>query len=168
MTSAARPQSAAQRIAAAALTVDRPAARTARLPTVPAHVATMLGLAVAGYGVALAMVTGLQSASDAAVLSNRQPLTVTLDQLEAGHDRLGRAVDDVTGRYDAAAGAFQDVADGFPAIEDRLAALAASAKALDGASRALPASVALPPVVRSVRTATGGTTGHATSGGSAP
>ena len=52
------------------------------------------------------------------------------------------------------------------AEEKRLAALAASVAAVDGASRALPASGALPPVIRSVQVAPRTTT-HATSGGSA-
>jgi len=166
MTRAARPGPAAPQVPDT--DAARPAGRTGRVPAVPAHVATMLGLSVAGYGMALALVTGLQSSSEAGILAARQPLTATLDQLEVGHDRLGRGIDDVTGRYETAAGAFQDGVDGFAAIEARLAALATSVKAIDGASRALPTSVALPPVVRSVRTTSTRTTSHATSGGSAP
>ena len=143
----------------------RPAARVLTLPSVPAHVGTMLGLSVAGYGVALALVTGLQATSEAAVLADRAPMATALDRLAAGHDRLGRSIDDAAARYSDAAGAYQSVVDRFAAIEDGLATLATSVKAVDGATRALPATVSMP-VVRSVKVVAKAKV-HATSGGSA-
>ena len=144
---------------------DRSVARVATLPSVPAHVGTMLGLSVAGYGVALALVTGLQAAGEAAVRADRAPLAVALDQLAAGHDRLDRSVDDAAGRYAGTAAAYQSIVDRFATIEDGLATLATSVKAVDGATRALPATVSMP-VVRSVKVGARATP-HATSGGSA-
>jgi hypothetical protein len=143
----------------------RPAStRITGVPTVPAHVGTMLGLSVAGYGVALALVTGLQASSDAAIIANRAPVAAAVDRLAAGHDRLGRSIDDAAGRYADAVADYRAVVDRLAAIEDGLASLATSVKAVDGASKALPASVAMP-VVRSVKVVARATA-HATSGGS--
>lgn len=164
MVEAVRPALAGRPVAVQAA-AGRPAIRITSLPTVPAHVGTMLGLSVAGYGVALALVTGLQASSEATVIADREPVAVALDQLAAGHDRLGRSIDDAAGLYAGAAAAYQSVVDRFAAIEDGLGALATSVKAVDGASKALPASVAMP-VVRSVKVVAKATT-HATSGGSA-
>ena len=146
--------------------IARPSIRIGTIPSVPAHVGTMLGLSVAGYGVALALVTGLQASSEAAINANRSPVAATIDEIAAGHDRLGQSLQDAAGRYGDAAAGYQTVADSLASMEARLAALSKSVPAVDGDSRALPASVALPPVIRSVRVATKTTT-HATSGGSA-
>jgi hypothetical protein len=144
----------------------RPAVKVGTLPSVPAHVGTMLGLSVAGYGVALALVAGFQASSEATINSNRAPVVAAIDRITAGHDRLDRALQEAAGRYGLAAGSYESMGDGLAGIEARLAALAKSVTAVDGASRALPASVALPPVVRSIRVTTRAAT-HATSGGSA-
>ena len=146
--------------------IARPSVKVGALPTVPSHVGTMLGLSVAGYGVALALVTGLQESSEAAINADRAPVAAAIDQIAAGHDRLDRNLQDVAGRYGAAAADYQAIVDRLAGVEDGLAALAKSVTAVDGASKALPASVALPPVVHSVRVTTRATT-HATSGGSA-
>ncbi|HEX2754181.1 MAG TPA: hypothetical protein VHM48_01885 [Candidatus Limnocylindrales bacterium] len=146
--------------------ITRPSVRIGALPTVPTHVGTMLGLSVAGYGMALALVTGLQASSEATINANRAPVAAAIDQIAARHDRLGQSLQDAAGQYGTAAAGYQSVSDSLAGFEDRLAALAKSVTAVDGASRALPASVALPPVVRSVRVTTKAAT-HATSGGSA-
>jgi hypothetical protein len=150
----------------AASAITRPSVRIGALPSVPAHVVTMLGLSVAGYGVALALVTGLQASSEAAVNADRAPIAAAIDRIAARHEQLGRDLDGAAGRYDAAAAGYQALVDGLAGVEERLAALAMSVKAVDGAAKALPASVALPPIVRSVHVAMR-TTSHATSGGSA-
>ena len=95
------------------------------------------------------------------------PVAAAIDRIVARHDLLGRDLDDASGRYSSAATGYQAVVDGLAGVEDRLARLASSVKAIDGASKALPASVALPPVVRSVQVTAARTTSHATSGGSA-
>ena len=146
--------------------VARPSISVAYLPTVPVHVATMLGLSVAGYGVALALVTGLQASSEAAVIVNRAPVAAAIERVAARNDRLDRQLQAATGLYGTVAAGYQSVADRLSGLEDGLAALATSVNAVDGAAQALPASVALPPVVRSVRV-TSRATAHATSGGSA-
>ena len=168
MTEAIRRPALAARAVAIPGAVPRPTVRTLSLPTVPAHVGSMLGLSVAGYGVALALVTGLQASSDAAVIANRAPVSTTIDRIADGHDRLARDLAAAAGQYAAAAADYQAVVDRMAGVEDRLGALAGAVTAVDGASKALPASVALPPVVRSVRAATvTKATTHATSGGSA-
>jgi hypothetical protein len=134
---------------------------------VPAHVATMLGLSVAGYGLALALVTGLQAASEAAISADRAPLGRAIDELAAGHDRLERELRDTAATYADAAAGYATAVGALAGLDDRLATLAASVEVVDGAARALPASVALPPVVRSVRPAATRPSAHVTSGGSA-
>ena len=146
--------------------IPRPSVRIGSLPAVPAHVGTMLGLSVAGYGMALALVTGLPASGEAAIAADRAPLAATLDTIVARHDRLDAVLQSAAERYASAASSYGVVADALAATEDRLATLAASVAAVDGASKALPASVALPPVVRSVRVSTVRVTSHATSGGS--
>ena len=154
---------ALRRPVAAAPAIPRPSVRIGALPAVPAHVGTMLGLSVAGYGMALALVTGLQATSEAAIAADRAPVAAAIDDIAARHDRLGQTLQ----AAGSAAAGYQVVADSLAAVEDRLATLASSVAAVDGASKALPASVALPPVVRSVRVSTTRSTTHATSGGSA-
>lgn len=144
----------------------RPALRVGSIPAVPAHVGTMLGLSVAGYGVALALVTGLQASTEAATNANRAPVAAVIDRIAAGHDQLGRNLDDAATAYGAAAADYQAIADRLAGVEQHLTSLSTTVSAVDGASKALPASVALPPVVRSVQVTTRATT-HATSGGSA-
>lgn len=156
---------ALRRPIATAPAIPRPAVRIGALSGVPAHVGTMLGLSVAGYGVALALVTGLQATSETTLNAERAPVAAAIDQVAARHDRLGQSLQQAADRYGSAAAGYQVVADSLASVEDRLAALAKSVAAVDGASKALPASVAMPPVVRSVRVSA--PTSHATSGGSA-
>lgn len=143
-----------------------PSIRIGGLPSVPAHVGTMLGMSIAGYGIALAVVTGLQASQDASINADRAPLAGAIDAIAARQERLEGSLRGASDAYAATAAGYQSVADGLSAIEDRLASLAASVKAVDGAAKALPASVPLPPVVRSVRAAPRAVT-HATTGGSA-
>jgi hypothetical protein len=155
---------AIRRPSAAAPAISRRSIR-GPFPTVPAHVGTMLGLSVAGYSVALALVTGLQASSEGAINADRAALTRAIDSIATAHDRTEISLRGEADAYAAAAAGYQSVVDGLVAIDDRLAALASSVKAVDGASKALPASVALPPVIRSVRVVPRAVT-HATSGGS--
>jgi hypothetical protein len=144
----------------------RAAGRGLAIPSVPPHVGTMLGLSMAGYAVAIAAVTGLQAASDAAVIADRAPVARALDQIGAGHDRLAGELDAAGGRYAVAASGYGAVTDRIGSLEASLGALSTAVAGVDGAARALPVSVALPPVVRSVRQASQ-PAAHATSGGSA-
>lgn len=134
---------------------------------IPAHVAVMLGLSTAGYAVGLAGVTALQSAAESAVVADRAPFADGVAALGDGHDHLASELDGAAAHYGRTADEFASVSDRLTTVERGLAALAEAVKAVDGASRALPASVRLPPVVRSVRAATV-PIAHATSGGSAP
>jgi hypothetical protein len=159
MAEAIRPPSSAPAIV-------RPSVGLSVLPSLPPHVGTMFGLSIAGYGLALAVVTGLQAASEAAINADRAPLAGTIEAIAARHDRLEGSLRGASDAYSAAAASYQSMADRLSDVDDGLASLAASVKAVDGASRALPASVALPPVVRPVRTAVRAVS-HATTGGSA-
>lgn len=159
MAEAIRPPSSARAIV-------RPSVGLPVLPSLPPHVGTMFGLSIAGYGLALAVVTGLQAASEAAINADRAPLAGTIEAIAARHDRLEGSLRGASDAYAAAAASYQSMADRLSDVNDGLASLAASVKAVDGASKALPASVALPPVVRSVRAAPRAVS-HATTGGSA-
>jgi len=158
---------ATDRAIAGSSTVGQPVTlRTLSLPRVPAHVGTMLGMSVAGYGVTLALVTALQATSEAALITDRAPMAATIDQLVAGDDRLERDLDRTNTGYDQAAAGYRSLVDSVSAAERTLGNLASSVARLDGAARALPATVAMPAVVQSVGSVSK-PKAHATSGGSA-
>ncbi len=136
-----------------------------RVPRFPAHVVALVGLSTCGYAIALAGITSLQAAADAATTADRAPAAAGIDQVVDVNDRLAQRLDDLSNRDTISAAAYGNVVDGIARLEADLAALADRVTAVDGASRSLPTSVALPPAVRSVRPPTRSAT-HATTGGS--
>ncbi len=140
--------------------------RQHRLPRFPGQVVALVGVSTTGYALALAGIASLQAASDAAVVADRAPAAAGIDAVASGHDRLAGRLDDLAGRQARSAASYDAVTSGIARVEAELGALAGKVSAVDGASRTLPASVALPPVVRSVRPSSRSTT-HATTGGSA-
>jgi hypothetical protein len=131
----------------------------------PAHVAVMLGASVAGYGIALAVVTGLQSASEAAIAADRAPTSELLSGLAAGHDRLGGAVDRAAATATRALDRYQLLSSEISQLRADVDALSRLVSRVDGAAQALPASVKLPTVIRTPAAAR--PVVHATTGGSA-
>lgn len=159
------PATAATSIHAPAVPAIRASSVARSMPTVPAHVGTMLGLSVAGYGLALAVVTGLQALDEGAIAANRDPVALRVDAVSTANDRLERETQAAAARYEAVAADLQAALAGLPAVENRLGTLAGTASAIDGASRGLPTTISVP-VIRSVKVRAT-TTSHATSGGSA-
>jgi hypothetical protein len=158
------------------MTDDRPVAGPSRArpadrrswqpPAIPAHVGVVLGLASAGYAVALAGVTGLQAATEGGIVAERAPVAAAIDEAAAKHDRLDAALAAAARDYAGVAGGYTSAVERLADVESRIETLASLAGAIDGATRALPTRIAMPPVVRSV--ATSARSGaHATSGGSA-
>jgi hypothetical protein len=132
------------------------------LPRIPAHVVVLLSASTAGYAVALAGVTALQSQHEAALIAQRSPTVAGVDALATGHDDLASRLESARDRYTRAAGAMDDVTSVLQAVDLQLEQLAASVAEIDGVSRTLPTSVRIPAprVVRHVQApATHATTG---------
>lgn len=114
----------------------------------PHHVGVLLGLSAGAYAVALAGVTGLQSATDQATIAARQPAMATVEAAAAEHDRLEAELADTraalagAGRdYDAQAARVAD-------LQARLETLASAVGSLEGATLALPTRLSLPSAPR--------------------
>jgi hypothetical protein len=135
------------------------------LPSPPGHVVALVGLSTAGYALALTGIAALQAAADRGAVADRAPAAGLLDAAAGTNDRLTERVDELARRASRSATTYRDLTSGIRAVESNLDALAGRVSAVDGASRSLPASVALPPVVRSVRPGRGATS-HAATGGS--
>ena len=148
---------------------DRPRRSMRRqpaVPRIPGRVVTLLGLTTSGYALTLAGVAALQSSSDAATIAERAPALAGVEAAARANDGLADRLDDLTARNTMLAGSYDAIASAIDGLEAQLGSLATSVSAVDGAARALPRSVALPPVVRTVRPAAR-STAHATTGGSA-
>jgi len=141
--------------------------RDLRPPSVPSHVGVVLGLATAGYAIALAGVTALQATSEAAIVADRSPVAAAIDGATVQHDRLESTIAAAARDYTTIASGYATVSERLADVEARMGTLAGLTGAIDGATRALPTRIALPPVVRSVSSGTR-STAHAASGGSAP
>jgi hypothetical protein len=136
------------------------------IPRVPTQVLAMIGLTGGCFGLSLAAAAALQSGTDATVAADRAPFASAVDRLTAENDRLEQRLL-MLGALDArAADAAGPIGNGIAAMETQLDRLSSTVAAVDGAAQALPARVALPPVVRSVRVGSGSTPAHASTGGS--
>jgi hypothetical protein len=127
----------------------------------------MVGLAGGCYAISLAAVSGLQSATDAAVVAARAPYADGVGRLADANDRLEArlgALADLDGR---AVDANDRLSGTIAGLEARLDRLAAGVSAVDGAARALPARAPMPVAVRSVGVSRSARPAHATTGGSA-
>jgi hypothetical protein len=142
----------------------------------PAHVAVAIGLGTGVYAFSLAAVTGLQAATDRALIADREPVADAIALLGDHHDRLAASLEDARTRYVAATEQYGALAGGLDALHQRLDALGESLAAVE-AMRFSAAGLSGPiPVVRP-RTASGGSSsgssgssgsssGSTTSGGS--
>jgi hypothetical protein len=136
-------------------------------PRIPYHALVLAGISTAGFTAALAGVVGLQASEEARQIAERAPQVDRVAALADRGDRLARRISALDEAQKAVASDYDGVASGLPALDAALGNLARSVKTIDGASKALPRSVALPPVVRSVRSTPIGTRAHVTTGGSA-
>ena len=130
----------------------RPVARR-RDSSVPplARAGMLLGASTALYAVALAGVSGLQHADDAAIIARRAPLVATVDAARVANDRLEAALLEADAGARALGADYAATAGALGAFEARLDELAVLVAEVQGSAAALPARVSLPSV--SVRAA---------------
>ena len=132
---------------------------------VPAHIGVMLGLSTGAYALSLALVSGLQASSEAALAADRAPALATIDAVDRSYVRLEAEVQAARSAYDAAAAAYAKSGTGFQDMEARLADLAAAVAEINGTAASMPTSIKLPSVSRSVSGAAAPVV-HATTGAS--
>lgn len=117
---------------------------------VPAHIAVIMGLSAGAYALALAGITGLESASESAIAADRAPAIAAIETSQRTHTDLERRLEAARRSYEDAAAAYAATGDGFTAMNARLAALADVMTEISGSAASLPTSVKLPAVTRSV------------------
>jgi hypothetical protein len=135
------------------------------MPRFPRHVVTLVGLSTTGYAISLAAVTGIQSGAESTLRAAQAPVVAGIADVARTNDRLADNLAGISGAATEAGGAYRTVVDGVSALEASIGRLSTVVSEVDGAARALPASVALPPVIRSVSPGARPTV-HATTGGS--
>ncbi len=143
----------------------RPAAPRA-IPRVPLQVLAMIGVSGGCYAISLAGVAGWQSTSDRDLAAARAPVADAVAGITVTNDRLAARLGGLAALDTAAADAQTSVANQFGLVESQLDHLSSAVAAVDGMARGLPARVALPPAVHSVRIGTS-PPAHAATGGSA-
>jgi hypothetical protein len=133
------------------------------LVRVPSHVWVMLGASTAGYALLLAGVAGLQSRSETALITARQPAVDGIARITTGHDGLRDRLDSARAAYAATVDAYLAAGGSLEALDGQVSRLAGLVAEIDGVSRTLPSSVKMPAVKRSVSSvsvpSTSGTTG---------
>jgi hypothetical protein len=117
----------------------------------PVHLAVLLGVSTGAYAVALASVTGLQSATDAAARRAIDPVVATQTTLGVDHSVLERDLRDAAARYTELADRYDQLTPRLGDLEAALDSLAGSAQRITDSAAALPTRVNLPPVSRAPR-----------------
>ena len=150
-----------------AIGVAAPTVTWPSLPSlgVPAHIGVMLGLSTGAYALSLALVSGLQASSEAALAAERAPALATIDAVDRSYVRLEADVQAARTAYEAAAAAYAETGTGFQDMEARLKDLAAAVAEVNGTAASMPTSIKLPSVSRSVSGAVAPVV-HATTGAS--
>lgn len=135
-----------------AVGVTLPAVTLPSLPSlgVPAHVGVILGLSTGAYALSLAVVSGLQASSEAAIAAQRAPALATIDAVDKSYARLEADLAAAQSAYESAAAAYAATGSDFQAMEKSLNDLAAAVAAVNGSAASMPATVKLPSVSRSV------------------
>ena len=114
----------------------------------PVHLAVMLGASTGAYALALAAVTGFQSASDAAALRASAPLVAAQTSVGADHGVLEQDLRDATDRYTELADRYDRLTPRLADLEAALDSLAGSTQAITESAAALPDRISLPAVRR--------------------
>jgi hypothetical protein len=114
----------------------------------PHHVGVLLGLSAGAYAIALAGVTGLQSATDQATIAVRQPALSTLEAVAIEHDRLERELEAARAGLAVAGDGYEAAAAQVAGLQARLESLAATVGELEGQTLALPTRIGLPTAPR--------------------
>jgi hypothetical protein len=133
----------------------------------PIHLAVLVGLSASAYAGSLAVVTTLQSASDATVEAERGPIRAIADTITVGHDDLETTVADAARRYSLITERYGALLPELARAETSLDTLAKATSRVTDSALTLPSRVSLPMVptgTRIVRVAAPIT--HATTGAS--
>ncbi|HET7167826.1 MAG TPA: hypothetical protein VFI69_01365 [Candidatus Limnocylindrales bacterium] len=117
-------------------------------PRRPVHLAVLLGVSTGAYAVALAAVTGLQSASDTAARRAIDPIVATQTSVGVDHGLLERDLRDATARYSELADQYDRFTPRLLDLEAALDSLAGSTQRITDGTAALPTRISLPPVRR--------------------
>jgi hypothetical protein len=112
----------------------------------PAHLLVLVGVSAGAYAVSLAAVTGVQSAADARLHAQRDPIRLAADAARADHDALESAVGRATERYDALARRYAEATGTLADVEGALDTLATRAAGLTETAASLPTRFTLPAV----------------------
>jgi hypothetical protein len=110
------------------------------------HLAVLGGLTASAYAGSLALVTMLQSSSDAALAAERTPIREAADAIKASHDRLVAAVATATRRYGEVTDLYGALLPGIARVETSLDALARTTAGVTDSTLTLPTHVSLPAV----------------------
>lgn len=133
----------------------------------PVHLAVLIGLSASAYAGSLAVVTMLQSATDAALAAERAPIREIAEAITAGHDDLETTVADAARRYSLITERYGALLPELARVETSLDTLAKTTSRVTDSALTLPSHVSLPTVLtapRIVRVAA--PTIHATTGAS--
>ena len=131
----------------------------------PVHLAVLVGLSASTYAGSLALVTLLQSSSDAGIAAERAPMREVADALRAGHDHLETTVAAAARRASLMTDRYGALLPELAQVETSLDALAKTTSSVTDSTLTLPSHVSLPAVpaaarvVRGAAPATQATTG---------
>jgi uncharacterized membrane protein YgcG len=145
----------------------RPAVRPATVRkqpilTTPARAGMLIGASAAVYAITLAGVAGLQTQSEASVMTSRAPYLNSLAATRAANDALEASLLKVDAQARALANSYAVVGENVGAYQARLDELAALVAEVEGSAAALPTRMSLPSV--SMRGAVGGSSGGSSGG----
>jgi len=133
----------------------------------PVHLAILVGVSASAYAGSLAFVTTLQSATDASITAQREPIRAAADAIAAGHSELEAAVVEAARRYGLVGDQYGALLPEFTQVEASLDALATTTAKVSNSAQALPTRVSLPKVVAAPRiTRVAAPASHATTGAS--
>jgi len=133
----------------------------------PVHLAILVGLSASAYAGSLAAVTTLQSATDASITAQREPIRASAEAIAAGHDDLEAQVVETARRYGLVSDRYGALLSEFNDLTASFDALAANTAKVSDTAKALPSRIALPKVVAAPRiTRVSASAIHATTGAS--
>jgi hypothetical protein len=119
----------------------------------PVHLSVLVGLSASAYAGSLALVTTLQSVTDAAVAAERAPIREIADTIAAGHDDLETSVADAARRYSLITGRYGELLPKLAQLETSLDTLATTTSVVTDSALTLPSRVSLPTVLTAPRIA---------------
>jgi hypothetical protein len=131
----------------------------------PVHLAVLVGLSASAYAGSLAVVTKLQSATDAAVAAERAPIREITNAITAGHDGLETTVADTARRFSLITERYGALLPKLAHVETSLDGLAQTTAKVTDSALNLPSQVSLlrvltaPRVVRAAAPTIRATTG---------